>query len=245
MNNLVILVPVLRFIILFLLLYVTGLLCERRLNKVRLLLSAMLGGIYACISMIWDLYFLGNTFVNYLFFLLIGAGAFGFKKKLLITFLLLNLAMDGIVGNDNAVSVVAGVFGFLGLLCLKIENQTLLPVSLTYKGKTMRFVALRDTGNTLKDPLTGQSVLIVNSGIAWELFGLTGQATKDPVNSVGLIPGSRLIPYRTVGSRSGFMLAIYVKEVEIGGRKRSTVVAFAPEGLDEAGEYQALAGGSI
>lgn len=39
------------------------------------------------------------------------------------------------------------------------------------------------------------------------------------------------------------MLALRLKNVTVGKRKRSTIVAFAPKGLDGAMGYEALTGG--
>ena len=105
--------------------------------------------------------------------------------------------------------------------------------------------ALRDTGNTLKDPVTGADVLVVAQQVAEQITGLNSQQLSNPVESIGVIPGLRLIPYRTVGQSGGMLLALRIQKVKIGKQWGSRLVAFAPNGLCADGRYQALTGGNI
>ena len=131
--------------------------------------------------------------------------------------------------------------GFSG----KIGSKKMIPIELETNGKIVRCTALQDTGNTLKDPLTGEPVLVVASDIGQQLTGLTQEQLRNPVESVMLLPGLRLIPYRAVGTRSGFLLAQKFSNVRVGTRRGSALVAFAPERLSMDGEYQALTGGIV
>lgn len=137
------------------------------------------------------------------------------------------------------------LLGFAGILILWIltgMGADLIPVELNYMGKTLHITALRDTGNQLRDPITGRHVLIVGADIAGKLTGLSPAALEDPVNTMGAIPGLRLIPYRTVGN-TGFLLALKLSDVKIGNRQGQTVVAFSP--LVLGSKYQALTGGFV
>ena len=118
-------------------------------------------------------------------------------------------------------------------------------VELSWGGKRERLLALRDTGNTLRDPVTGQSVLIVDAAAAWRLLGLTRQQLQKPVETVaaGEFPGLRLIPYSTVGQSNGMLAALRMENVMIDQWRGSTLVAFASAGLDAEGGYRALTGG--
>ena len=104
-------------------------------------------------------------------------------------------------------------------------------------------MALRDTGNTLRDPITGGEVLVIGADAAGELTGLTQAQLRNPIDSLGTIPGLRLIPYHSIGNEGGFLLALKLQNVKIGSWKGSSLVAFAPEGLNLEGTYQALTGG--
>ena len=137
-------------------------------------------------------------------------------------------------------TVFFGAAGILFLCILSAGEGNLIPVELSYMGKTLHITALRDTGNQLRDPITGRQVLIVGADIAAKLTGLTPAALGEPVENIGAVPGLRLIPYRTIGN-TGFLLALKLTEVKVGARQENAVVAFSPQVLGN--QYQALAGG--
>ena len=134
-------------------------------------------------------------------------------------------------------------FAFHGRFC----GRTTVPVELCYRDKCLRFTALRDTGNTLKDPITGSPILVVGAEIATQLLGLTKQQLKAPADTVSNsgIPGLRLVPFHTVGQAGGLMLALRLQDVKIGKWKGSSLVAFAPEGLCRDSGFQGLSGGFV
>ena len=104
----------------------------------------------------------------------------------------------------------------------------------------MHFTALLDTGNELRDPVTGEGILVVSQSIARQLTGIPPAALTNPVESITMLPGLRLIPYKTVGN-SGFLLAMRIADARIGSREGSVVVAFSPQNLGR--NYQGLTGG--
>ena len=186
-----------------------------------------------------------------------GAIAFGVCRSALrrcLVFILLTMAVGGcaqIMGTGGFWSVLLTAGGVC-FLCFvgfrgRLGGQSLVPVELTYGQQHARILALRDTGNTLCDPVTGQSVLIVGPQIATQLLGLTPLQLQQPVETVasGVVPGLRLIPYRALGSASGMLTALRLHDVRIGKWQGSTLVAFAPQGLDTEGTYQALTGGAV
>ena len=241
-------VPLFRFAVLFLLLFGAAQLCECRVKLWRLLISSFLGAFYALACMVLSVSCECSDVINYSVVALLGLLAYGYRFELWSTYVCLYLITDGIIRRgDELLPLMAGVVGVFGLMYIRIcrRGGLIVPVRICYNGKKISFHALRDTGNTLTDPVSGERVLVVNSNIAMELLGMNVQQLKDPLNSLGIIPGLRLIPYRTVGHKTDFMLAIRIKEVEIGRQKVSTVVAFAPEGLESAGRYQALTGGNL
>lgn len=125
------------------------------------------------------------------------------------------------------------------------EYKRYVPVEIKYKGVKNAFVALYDTGNLLRDPLTGNSVLIVAGDIAEKLTGLTRQQLANPVETIQLqvIPGLQLLPYSTIGQPQGLLLAMRFHDIKIGQKKLSGLVAFAPEAFFSGCKYQALTGG--
>ncbi|MBO7251735.1 MAG: sigma-E processing peptidase SpoIIGA [Oscillospiraceae bacterium] len=168
-------------------------------------------------------------------------------------YLILKMALKGmtvLMDAGKPVPVLACV-GILWLLCQfgfqdGKREQEYIPISIRYQGRQARILALRDTGNTLRDPVTGKQVLVVSAEVAAMLTGLNVQQLKNPLETLLYkpVPGIRLIPYKAVGG-SGMMLGMQFSDVTIGKKQQSAVVAFAPDGFDGTQMYQALTGGAV
>ena len=249
-------VALLNFLVDYLLLLGTNRLCGYPPGWGRSALSAALGGIYAAACMLPGFSFLGSTVWRLVSLGLMGWIAFGFHKSALrrtVIFVLLCMALGGIaqgLGAGGFISVIASAAALFGMCMLGFRNipgsVTYVPVELSYGDKKLRLTALHDTGNTLTDPVTGKPVLVVGAEVAQQLTGLTQQQLRSPVNAVSqsIVPGLRLIPYRSVGQPAGMLLALRFQNVRIGKWKGSSLVAFAPEKLSDDGQYQALTGGA-
>lgn len=249
------LVMLFNFLVDFLLLLGTNQLSGFPAAPGRCCAAAALGGIYSGLCLLPELRFLGNLLWRTVCLGLMGAMAFGFRAdavKRTGVFLLLTMALGGLAlsfGRSAWTSVMLSAVG-LWLLCRvsfggAAGGQEFLPLELTREGKTVKLTALRDTGNTLRDPITGEQVLVISPEAAYTLTGLTAQELRRPLEQLGRLPGLRLIPYRAVGTGSGFLLALRFEEARIRGKRRSLIVAFAPEGLGREGAFQALAGGAL
>lgn len=218
--------------------------------------AAVLGGIYGGACLIPGLDFLGNMLWRVVSLGLMGVIAFGVGPgtvRRCILFLVLSFALGGIalgLGNGSLRGLLLAA-GALCLLCLlgfrgKVGNRY-VPVTLAYNGKIVELFALHDTGNTLRDPVTGERVLILGAEAARRLTGLTVDQLRCPVDTAasGIITGLRLIPYRAVGRSQGMLLALRVTGT-VGERTGQFLAAFTPEGLGEGnGEFEALIGGTL
>ncbi len=244
----------LNFLVDFLLLMGASHLCGIPIKCRRPLLGAIFGGLYGGICLLPELYFLGNSLWRTVSLAAMAVIAYGVSFSALrrgLVFAFLTLALGGAVmgmGQGGVIGVVCGA-GILYLLCRfgfrdPIGTTNYIPVQIAYGEKKLHFTALRDTGNTLRDPVTGRQVLVVGADIAEQLTSLTREQLRRPVESIGALPGLRLIPYRSVGS-NGFLLAMRFQNVKIGTWHGSTLVAFAPDGLCREGTYQALTGGAV
>lgn len=245
----------LNFLVDFFLLLGTNRLCGCPTAKGRTVGAAALGGVYGGVCLIPGFAFLGNL----LWRIVVLAGmcviAFGWQRSSVrrgALFLFLTMALGGIAQGVYG----SGILGLIGsaaglfLLCAvgfrgRVSGGQQVPVVIRNGRHVCRLVALRDTGNTLTDPITGQSVLVVGSEVAWELLGITPQQLRSPLEAMasGKIPGLRLIPYRSVGCSTGMLLAAVMDEVVIDGQPSGKLVAFAPQTIGRTETYQALAGG--
>lgn len=217
----------------------------------RLIPGGVLGGLYAGAAATAQLYFLGNWYWRLIFMGLVCAVGFGANRSDIrnaILYVLLRLALDGIgagFSHGGLWALGAGALG-LCLLCIFVfhdgMHKRFVPVEMQHAGKRFRLTALRDTGNSLRDPLTGRSVMVVGPELAKELTGLTREQLRTPTKSIFSLPGGRLIPYKTIADPAGLLLALPIANVRIGTWKGSCLVAFAPEQIGN-GEFEALTGG--
>ena len=111
----------------------------------------------------------------------------------------------------------------------------------------MELIALKDTGNTLHDPLTGEQVLVAGADVAEKLLGLTADQLLHPVETLasGKFQGLRLVPYRAVGQPGSMMLTVRFQKARIGNKQTRPLVAFAPEKIAVGEVYQMLTGGTV
>lgn len=165
-------------------------------------------------------------------------------------FLLLSLFVSAITSGflkTGYSELIAAALCIVVLFLLRSDKlqSNLVAMELTHNNKKMQVVALNDTGNALRDPITGEGVVVVSPEIAGVFTGLTKKQLSQPVESLHLFPGLRLIPYRCVGRENGFLLALRFSNVKIGRSSGSYLVAFAPEGLGGDCRFQALTGRTI
>ncbi len=246
----------LNFLVDFLLLLGTNRLSGCPAEAKRCAAAAVLGSVYGGACLLPGFRFLGSLLWRTVFLGLMGGIAFGLDAgavKRTGIFLLLTMALGGAAvsfGQGNWLSLILSAAG-LWLLCRLafpegMGTQSYVPLELTHGDTHLTLTALRDTGNTLRDPVTGEQVLVLSAEAARKLTGLTREQLKDPLDTLARhpVPGLRLIPYRAVGS-SGFLLGLRFPDARLGNRKQSIVAAFAPEGLGRGEGCQALAGGMV
>ena len=222
----------------------------------RAALAAGVGAVYSGVCLMPGFRFLSNWFWRLVFLGLMAGIAFGWNGSAIRrggVFLLLSMALGGIALGFGTADIGMLILAALGLWLLcryglrSVGEQTYVPVELAYGEKKLKLLALRDTGNTLKDPLTGEQVLVAGADVAEELLGLTEQQLQHPVETLakGVLPGLRLVPYRAVGQPGGMLLALRFQGAVVGKNVGSPLVAFAPQRLGRGAEYRMLTGGAV
>lgn len=221
----------------------------------RCLGGAVLGGIYAGVCLLPSFRFLGSLLWRCVFLGLMASVAFGWGRgsiKRIGVFLLLSMALGGIASGLHRIRLPELILSSaaLWLLCRVsfgngVGQQSMVPVVIRHGKGKVEVLALRDTGNTLRDPVTGEPALVLSADAAAVLTGLTRQQLESPLETLaeGKIPGLRLLPYRAVGRGSGMLLAMTFADVTIGKKRGKALVAFDPGGLGTETMYQALTGG--
>lgn len=249
------LVMLLNFLVDYLLLLGTNRLSGSPMAPGRCALAAVLGSVYAGACMLPGFRFLGNFLWRCISLGLMAVLAFGWSREAVKKgglFLLLSLSLGGMAlcfTKRNFAALTLGAAG-IWLLCRVAfgdgaVGREFVPVTLYWGTRQASFTALRDTGNTLRDPITGEPVLVVSGKIGEKLTGLSRNQLAAPLETLaaGGIPGARLVPYHAVGTAGGMLLALPLL-AGTGKERRRVLVAFAPEGL-ENGRYQGLTGGAI
>lgn len=217
--------------------------------------AAALGSVYSGACLLHSFRFLGSTLWRVMTLAGMAGIAFGWNRSACRrcgVFVLLSMALGGLAvsfGKGNVAVLLLGAAG-LWVLCRVafgdgVGGREYVDVEISQGDITVNLTALRDSGNTLQDPVTGESVLVIGPKATEQLTGLKPQQLRTPLESLGSYPGLRLIPYKAVGCSGGMLLAKRFDQVKIGKKQGRVLVAFAPEGLGEGQMYQALTGGAL
>lgn len=238
------------FLVNALLLAGTARMAMQRLPVTRWLPAAVLGALYTAGCLVPGFGFLGGLHWRLVCLILMSAIAFGKELRQGCIFLVLTLALEGTAlaygrGGWWQLPVFAALIFLLGKYAFGKPARRLLPAEIEGNGKTLKLTALLDTGNELRDPITMEPVLVIDSDRARELTGLTREQLGHPLETMtqSNLSGLRLIPYRAVGKEKGLLLAVRVRSVRIGGRRGAGIVAMAPQSFGE--DFQAIAGGML
>lgn len=257
-----------------LLLSAAGKLTGRSPRPGRLALAAALGGLYACLVFLPGLNGLGGAPGEICAMAVMLAAAFG--GRLLLpggallalscalggTLLLLERLMGGLTYANGVPGTVwdgelmllagSGLWAAVSLLRRRSDRQSGRKVSvlLEVNGRKRLLTALVDSGNGLRDPVSGKGVLVVQ----WDALasclpeGITRPLCAAPAQHftelAALWPEGhlRLLPCRTVQQAEGFLLVFTAQKAKVDGMERGTLpVAITPVRLSD-GTYQALIG---
>lgn len=265
---------ILNLIIDYLLLLSAGKICSLKLKRLRMLAAACAGGLYACAAVIAPQFFAMGT-VKIIAGALLTFIAFGTNRffRAFICFLAVAAAFGGAVYAATRMGVTQGsarlyipvsmkvlavsfaccyaavslVFKRMGTKGARaVEN-----VMLSFHGKKAEFKALRDTGNELTDPITGQSVLAASHEALAGLF--PDEAAKlleqenvleafEKLSEIAELRGRlRIISFSSVGARDALMICFRPDELSISGKKaRDILIGISRTQLSPSGEYDAV-----
>jgi stage II sporulation protein GA (sporulation sigma-E factor processing peptidase) len=158
-------------------------------------------------------------------------------------------------GSTIAILLIKLAFDFLEKY-YKINNN-MVNINIILEGKSCRLKALVDTGNSLSDPITHESVLIVYIESILDIlplelknkFSSYNYDNNSIINELGdstINHRIRLIPYRAIGISHGTLPAIRVDFIEVKLKNKNIVLKDAVIGLSikplsTLGDYEALA----
>lgn len=266
----------------YLLLLTTARLAGMPLQRLRLLLVSTVGAAYSVAIFVPPLTILAHPVFRLAVGVAMPLAAYRkLRSRWHMTglFLLISAALGGVVlaiglalGSANAVAkslyyihiswplilgVAYGLYWVLHLLFrqgARHGGDALMKIRIGIKGRELEVIALHDTGNTLRDPVSGQPVLVIEQtaleGIWDETTAriLSRQATAvekiSALHSEGAGAGFTLLPFRSVGTTAGLLLAVCSDWIRIGrARYKGVWIALSVGPLSDGGGYCALWGG--
>lgn len=272
----------LNFLVDYLLLLMTAQFAGMPLQRRRLLLCALCGGIYAAAVFFpalaaWGAapirFFAGGVmalaaywplqkrwYMVFLFYILSGAlGGILLALGLAVggTDILLGRLYLARISWTLLIAVTAALYLLLRLVLRQGARHgggELMRIRISIHGRERELPALHDTGNTLRDPVSGQPVLVAESaGLEglWEeetaqvlRESATAESAIAALHRRGLGLGFTLLPFRSVGITSGLLLAVRSDYVKVGHATYPRAwIALSPGPVSDGGTYCALWGG--
>lgn len=263
----------------YLLLLGAARLAGERLRRLRFTMGAVLGGGYAVAIFLPGGAFLQRLPCRLAVLALMSVASYGGSRRLLrqsLLFLSLSCALGGgvlavsllggrgltlsggVVYSAMDIKTVllsaAGCYAAVTLVFRGLARHTasageLAAVRLALDGRSVELTALRDTGNTLTDPVAGIPVLVAEGALLLPLLPpgtLMAGELADPVACMerlrdGPLAGRvRLLPYRAVGVERGLLLALRPDGLWVNGERRDMLAALSPTPVSDGGGYGAL-----
>lgn len=262
----------------YLLLLAAAQLSGRTLHRLRLLACAAGGGAYAVLTFLPGCGFLRTPLCQLAVGSIIALCAYGGRGRPALLFLLLSGGLAGFVlalglwagsptgllgrvyrGEVSWPLLLGAALGFYVLLRLLLGQGArhgggeLLKITISVCGRKQTVTALHDTGNTLRDPVSGRPALVLERNAAEELWPpevavvlaspLPPEEKMARLHRQGAAVTFSLLPFRSVGTPAGLLLAARSDYIEINGcRYPRTPVALSEHPVSDGGGYHALWG---
>ncbi len=239
----------------YLLCLVTARFCALRLRRWRYLLAAVFGGIYAVAVFLPGMGWLAHPLVELCAAGVMGLISFGGEERLfrcIAAFLAVSASFGGAAwavalrqGSLPApdlrllAAVFVGSYLLLSLLSLTRQRRARehrAEVTLTLGAQRAAFTALEDSGNCLRDPITGDAVMLASPAALAALF--PGQGALLTLSPVELIERAAAVPelkgrFRLLrcGSVAGpaLLAAFRPDEAQVDRERRMLLVAVSKE----------------
>lgn len=273
----------------YIILFATGFILKVKMHHFRMILAALVGGVYAILSYIQLFAFYSNMLVKIILSVCMIYIAFkpkgvkGLFKQLLI-FYLVSFVFGGCAFallyfvKPQDIFMVNGVYigtypvkiallgGIVGFVIMHIafkvvknkmsKKALLYDIEINLEGKVSKVKAMLDTGNQLKDPITGVPVIVVEKEklkdivpekILENIEKVMGGDWKEEEDNISYRSRFRIIPFTSIGKQNGMLLGFKVDEVKIMTDideivNKNVIVCIYNQKLTKANTYSALIG---
>ena len=130
-------------------------------------------------------------------------------------------------------------------------------VKIKLNGKEIILNTMIDTGNMLKEPITGNPVIVVERTVLYDLIPkeilnntesiLGGDFEKIPEEiKMEYIKRLKIIPFSSLGKQNGMLVGIKPQELKIindnSEEEKNAIIGIYNKSLTKRGEYNALIG---
>ena len=229
----------------YIILFGVGKIQKRKMSNLRLILSSVLGAVYAVISYIGIIPIYSSIFMKILLSIIIVYIAFTPNSikimfKNLLLFYLISFVTGGcafallyIVSPDNVafrngvfvgtypmkITLIAGAVGFLIIQYSFAINKKMLKhkdllcdLQIKISGKIIQTKAFLDSGNSLKEPISGKPVIIIEKKEISKIIDLSKiENFKGGDEKLHI----SIIPFKSIGKQNGIMMGIQTEYVKI------------------------------
>ena len=273
----------------YIILLATGLIVKSKISYLKILLSSLLGSIYAICSYTTKLEIYSTIIMKVLLSIAMIYLAFNSKNikqivKQLIIFYLTSFAFGGcafaflyFIKPQNIlikngvyigtypikIAILGGIVGFIiinisfRIIKGKLSKKSMFcDIEVYLDNKETNVHALVDTGNLLKEPITGNSVIVIEKE---KLYGLIPNEILDNVEEImyknknlenldnNFLSKLRLIPFSSLGAPNGMLIGIKVDKVNINFEEEelnsaNVIVGIYNKSLTKNGLYNAIVG---
>ena len=247
----------------------TARLLQRPMNSWRLCAAAAVGGLWAVIALLVGVSGILALTLDFLIAIgmltiAFGWGISGWRVKVLGTFFLISFllggsmtalsrlfvgeGMDGQTGQESGEFLLLALTGAgITLLCTRVHRRTrnvIRRVSVRLGERSVDLFALEDSGNLLRDPLSGRGVIFVSCRVLRRLCGgrLGEVFLSQQMNDLPSLKGEdarrlRILPGQTVHGRR-LMLALLPDAVSVDGEAYAALIC--PSEIPAGKDYDAI-----
>lgn len=272
----------------YIILFSTAYIIKLKIRHIRLIMSSLVGAIYAILAYANIMPIYTNLAVKIILSICMIYIAYKPKHvkgllKELIVFYLISFALGGcafallyIVRPQDIfmkngvyigtyplkIALLGGITGFIiTYISFKIvksrvtKNEIIYKILVKFEEKQLETMVMLDTGNMLRDPISGESVILLEKQKLCEI--LPSSLLENMENILGGEFGTnqseqyktklRIIPFTSVGKQNGMMIGIKADEVKVITDvdeiiKKDVIICMYEKSFSKSGKYFGLIG---
>ena len=266
----------------YIILLATGIILKIKIKHLRLIIASLIGAIYSIFGYISNIKAYSNMILKIILSIIIIYVAYNpqdVKKmwKELLVFYLTSFAFGGAafaliyIVKPQDILMKNGLF--LGTYPLKTvilaaivtfivkskisKKDMFKDIKINIEGKEVQVKAMVDTGNMLKEPISGKPVIVVEHTLLYDIL------PKEILNNLEKILGGdieslpdeiknkyisklKFIPFSSLGKQNGMLIGIKPTYVEVmqeeNTKKEDVIIGIYNKSFTKNGEYRALIG---